>query len=219
MYLEDQRTRVKVCGLTRLDHARFCSGALVDYVGFIFVEESPRYVNPDQASAIISWLEGPNVVGVFRDQPVDEVNDLALICGLNMVQLHGNETPEYCSLIDKPIIKSISVSPNSSPIDLQEEVDRFSDVAEMFLFDTKAGLKSGGTGKAFDWTLLQELEIEHPYLVAGGVGIHNVREIIDTCEPFGVDVNSTLESQPGVKDFDKMEEFFDLIHEIWEEQE
>jgi phosphoribosylanthranilate isomerase len=176
-------------------------------------------VNPDEASAIISWLEGPTIVGVFKDQPVDEVNDLALICGLQMIQLHGSESLEYCSLIDKPIIKAISVTQESSVSELQQQIDRYSDVVEMFLFDTKVGDQSGGTGTTFDWTILNDLHMELPFIVAGGVSAENVREIIESCEPFGVDVNSSLESEPGVKDFDKMEDFFDLMREIWEEQE
>ena len=99
------RTKVKICGLTTLEDARYASGAMADYLGFIFFAGSKRYIDPDLASAIIAWIEGPQAVGVFMNQPIDDVVDIASKTGIQLVQLHGNESPEYCSLMNVHVLK------------------------------------------------------------------------------------------------------------------
>src|SRR6056297_3665290 len=96
---EEERTKVKRCGLTSLEDARFASGALAHYLGFIFYEESPRFIKHAEAGAIINWIEGPECVGVFVNQPLDDVNMIARQTGVDMVQLHGDEPKAYCSLV------------------------------------------------------------------------------------------------------------------------
>src|SRR5690554_3210315 len=105
------RTRLKICGLTSLEDARFVSGAFADYLGFIFYTESPRYIEPAKAGAIINWLEGPKKVGVFVNQPLDDVNYIAKQTGLDIVQLHGVESPGYCHMINLPVIKVFHITP------------------------------------------------------------------------------------------------------------
>lgn len=215
----DSRTKVKICGLTTLEDARFASGALADYLGFIFYQDSPRYVEPAKAGAIINWIEGPQKVGVFVNQPLDDVNSIAKQTGIDLVQLHGNESPEYCELVDLPVIKAIHVTPDTTAEELRSKIEDYESIAEYFLFDSKIGDQWGGTGKTFNWDLLNDFTGEVPFFLSGGLNAGNIRDAIKTVKPTVVDLSSGLEESPGLKSFDKMEEFFDTMREIWEEQE
>ena len=201
----DNQTKVKICGITNLEDARFASGALVDYLGFIFTEKSKRYIDPEKAGAIINWVEGPEKVGVFMNQPLDDVNLLAKFSGIDYVQLHGQETVEYCQLIEKPIIKVIHVGESTIREELEASVASYSEVAEFLLFDTQNNGEYGGTGKTFDWSLLNDIAGEKPFFLAGGLNPDNVSEAIDLVQPYAVDVNSGVEEEPGLKDFEKIE--------------
>ena len=215
----ENRTEVKICGITTLEDARFASGALADYLGFIFYSESPRYVDPAKAGAIINWIEGPKKVGVFVNQPLDDVNSIATQTGIDLVQLHGNESPEYCNLVDLPVIKAFHVSDGSSSDELKEKVEIYRECTEFFLFDTKTDSEWGGTGKTFNWKLIRDISGEHPFFLAGGLHAGNVEQAIKEVNPSVVDLSSGLEEAPGLKDFKKIEEFFDVMRDIWEDQE
>lgn len=215
----DKRTKVKVCGLTTLEDARFVSGAQADYVGFIFYPDSPRYIEPAKAGAIINWIEGPEKVGVFVNQPLDDVNSIAKQTGIDIVQLHGNESPEYCSMIDLPVINVFHITETTTAGDLKKEIQLYRDVADYYLFDSKTEEKWGGTGKVFNWELLNDVMEEKPVFLSGGLNTANVKDAITTVGPSAVDLSSGLEESPGLKDFDKLEEFFEHMREIWEEQE
>ena len=215
----ENRTKVKICGLTTLEDARFVSGALADFLGFIFYPESPRYVEPAKAGAIINWLEGPGKVGVFVNQPLDDVNSIAKQTGVDFVQLHGNESPDYCALVDKPIIKAFHVNEDTNAQQLQDEIEPYLSHVEYLLFDTKKAGKWGGTGETFDWDILAEISNEKPFFLSGGLNPENVGSAIDQVHPFAVDLSSGLEESPGLKDFDKIEQFFDRMRKIWHEQE
>jgi len=215
----DNRTKVKICGLTTLEDARFASGALADFLGFIFYPDSPRYIEPAKAGAIINWIEGPEKVGVFVNQPLDDVNSIARQTGIDLVQLHGNESPEYCDLVEKPVIKVFHVTEGKSADDLREEIEPYADAADYFLFDSKTDRLWGGTGKAFDWQVLKGVTDEKPFFLSGGLHAQNIREAIQTVNPTIVDLSSALEASPGLKDFDKIEVFFEEMRSIWEEQE
>lgn len=206
-------TKIKVCGITNLEDGRFASGLFVDYLGFIFYEKSPRYIEPAKAGAIVNWLEGPEKIGVFVNQPLDEVNVTARETGLDFVQLHGTETVEYCELIDKPIIKVIHVSEDSTKETLKSEIDKYDSVAKFFLFDTKVGDQWGGTGKTFDWNILNELT-EKPFFLSGGLNTDNVVKAIELTHPYAVDVSSGIEEEPGLKDLEKMEEFVNTVKPV-----
>jgi phosphoribosylanthranilate isomerase len=215
----DNRTLVKICGITTLEDARFASGALADFLGFIFYSGSPRFVDPAKAGAIINWIEGPKKVGVFVNQPLDDVNSIATQTGIDLVQLHGNESPEYCELVDLPVIKAFHVSDSTQPDELKSMVDAYRDCSEYFLFDTKADGAWGGTGKTFDWNLIRDISGDHPFFLAGGLNSENVEEAIRQVNPTVVDLSSGLEEAPGLKDFQKIEAFFDVMRDIWDEQE
>lgn len=216
---ENPRTRVKICGLTTLEHARYVSGAMADFCGFIFYPKSPRYIKPEEAGAIISWLEGPKSVGVFVNEAIDEVNNAALIAGVHYVQLHGDETPEYCELMEKEVIKAFRIKEGMSSSEINALIKPYEKCVSYFLFDTFNDSAHGGTGKAFDWRILNELDTDVPFFVAGGINKDNVMQVVKTCAPFAVDVSSSIESEPGIKDFDKMADFFDVMHEIWQTQD
>lgn len=205
------QTKVKICGITNLEDARFASGAMVDYLGFIFTESSPRYIDPEKAGAIVNWVEGPEKIGVFMNQPLDDVNVLAKFSGIDLVQLHGNETIEYCQLIEKPIIKVIHVGESSTKEEIETQVALYSEVADYLLFDTKANGKFGGTGKTFDWSLLDEIADDIPFFLAGGLNPENVSQAIETVQPFAVDLNSGVEEEPGLKDFEKIEQLMENL--------
>ena len=219
IHSDDNRTRVKICGLTSLEDARFVSGALADYLGFIFYEGSPRHIDPAQAGAIINWIEGPECVGVFVNQPMDDVNMIARQTGLDFVQLHGNESPEYCDLIECPVIKAIHVPEGATSKDLSEAVEPYISCVDYFLFDTKMEGKWGGTGKTFVWSLVKDVTQNTPFFLSGGLDAGNVRTAWEEVQPFAVDLSSGLESKPGIKDFDKIEAFMEQMRDIWKAQE
>lgn len=205
------KTKVKICGITNLGDARFAAGAMADYLGFIFYDKSPRYIEPGEAGAIINWIEGPEKVGVFVNQPLDDVNRIAKESGLDLVQLHGDETLEYCQLIEKPIIKVIHITPDYGLEELKAKVLLYSEVARFLLFDSKIGDQWGGTGQTFDWNILKEITENVPFFLSGGLNPENIKEAIETVRPYAVDVSSGVEEKPGLKDFEKIEALMEAV--------
>ncbi|GAB5408770.1 MAG: phosphoribosylanthranilate isomerase [Balneolaceae bacterium] len=205
------QTKVKICGITNLADARYASGAMADYLGFIFYDKSPRFIDPAEAGAIINWIEGPEKVGVFVNQPLDDVNRIAKESGLDFVQLHGNETLEYCQLIEKPIIKVIHIIPEYNLEELKAKVLLYSEVAEFLLFDSKIDGQWGGTGKTFDWTIMKEIADGKSFFLSGGLNPENLKEAIETVQPYAVDISSGVEEEPGIKDYDKIEAVMDVV--------
>lgn len=210
----DNRTHVKICGLTNLEDARFVAGALADFMGFIFYEKSSRYITPPKAGAIINWIEGPRTVGVFVNQPLDDVNMIARQTGIDLIQLHGMESPDYCGLIEKPIIKVFHVGEDTDPGDLNRQIEPYLDEVEYLLFDTQSSSQWGGTGQSFEWDLLKELSAERPFFLSGGLKRANVLEACRSVKPFAVDLSSGVEKAPGIKDFDKIEAFFKEMRKL-----
>jgi phosphoribosylanthranilate isomerase len=206
--------KIKICGLTSLHDVRFVSGARADYIGFVFYEKSPRFIEPAKAGAIINWIEGPECVGVFVNQPLDDVNMIARQTGIDLVQLHGNESAEYCSLVEKPVIKALHISEKSVPESLKKEIELYRPQVDYLLFDTQVNGKWGGTGQAFDWKILQELSNEISFFLSGGLNADNVQAACKTVHPYAVDVSSSLENEPGVKSFNKIEEFMNEMQNM-----
>ena len=197
------RTRIKICGITCQEDARAAVAAGADGVGFIFVEQSPRLIEPDMVRAITGELP-PFVdrVGVFRDEEIEVVQEIIEYCRLSLVQLHGSESPEYCRKISCKVIKAFSIRPESG----SEELAAYADVASGFLLDTYHKHMAGGTGISFDWTLVEQVKPPGPVILAGGLTPENVGEAIRQVKPFAVDVSSGVEYQPGRKDVDKLKE-------------
>jgi len=202
---------VKICGITRSEDATACADEGADMLGFVFAE-SRRTIDRKTALGIIEKLQGrTRTVGVFQDQRIDDIAETVKFLGLDYAQLHGRETPEMCSRLYERtgtnIIKAVSVE---SEKDLKL-IDIYAlDSVSFILLDSQDRGKSGGTGKTFPWEVVQGLtRFEKPILVAGGLSCSNVREVIRTLAPAGVDVSTGVEvdSAPGVKDISKVRRF------------
>jgi phosphoribosylanthranilate isomerase len=189
---------IKICGNTKEDQCVKLERMGVDMLGFIFVKKSPRYIEPCAVSSILEKLEGQvQSVGVFQDHSLHDVKRLAEISGVDMVQLHGNESPDFVAALDIPVIKSFSITPDFN----FESIQEYDGLCRFFLLDSKVGNQAGGTGIAFDWSVLSSLSLKTPWLLAGGIGLHNMAGAMNT-GAWGVDLNSQVEVKPGVKDLD-----------------
>jgi phosphoribosylanthranilate isomerase len=208
------RVQLKICGITRLEDARYCAAAGADYLGFIQYEASPRYVAPAQVAEILAWVYGPVAVGVFVDAPADAVNRTAEEVGFGFVQLHGDETPAACSEVERPLIKAVRVRPGDTADALRNRMDPYRPHVAYFLLDTHSASARGGTGRPFDWRVARDLARHYPLFLAGGLGTHNLAEAVRTVRPHGIDLSSSLEEAPGVKDVDKLAAFFDAFQAL-----
>jgi phosphoribosylanthranilate isomerase len=191
-------TRVKICGIKNLADARAAVEAGADALGLVFAH-SPRRIEVEAARAIVAALAREMVfVGVFRDAPLDEVNRIAEQVGLDCLQLHGHESPEYCAAANRCAIKRFAIGDG----DLSAEIQRYRAFAS--LLDPGAG-----DGQTFDWK--QAAGLRHRIIVAGGLTPKNVAEPIRLLRPFGVDVASGVEIEPGRKDHRKMKAFIQAV--------
>jgi len=198
----DARTRIKVCGITDLAEAEAIAASGVDALGFIFVKSSPRFVAVEKARAIIATLPPfVNAVGVFMDEKVELVNDIAGYCGLTMVQLHGGESPDYCRAMCRPVLKAFRVREEALPV-----VEPYRHCVKGFLLDTYRQGQAGGTGETFNWGLVHQLALPGPLILAGGLTPDNVAAAIVQARPLAVDVNSGVESSPGRKDLEMVKQ-------------
>jgi len=201
-------TRVKICGITDPDDAKNAALLGADAIGLNFYERSPRFIDGTLASRIIEAVPAfVSVVGVFVNHPNPQgLEDLALSLGLQAVQLHGSETPDYCSMIQKvKVIKAFRVDSNFRV----ESLKNYSDT--MFLLDSGSGPQFGGTGKVFDWSQAYGANAFGWIVLAGGLTPDNVGDAISRLHPFGVDVSSGVESAPGRKDYEKMRRFIEAV--------
>jgi phosphoribosylanthranilate isomerase len=201
-------TRVKICGITEFEDARDAALLGADAIGLNFYPSSPRYIDPARAAKIIEKLPPfVTIVGIFVNHPDPQnLEDFALSLGLHAVQLHGNETPDYCSMIQRvKVIKAFRV-------DSSFRVDTLrTHGSGTFLLDACSPDQFGGTGKSFDWDLVFGANAFGSIIIAGGLNPDNVSRVVSTLHPFGVDVASGVESKPGKKDYDKMRRFIEGV--------
>jgi len=194
--------RVKICGMTNLDDALQAASCGADALGFNFYPESPRYVAPEKARAIVSALPPfVTVVGLFVNAPASEVEEISRDCGVHVLQLHGDEGPEFCGQFSRPVIRAIQVRDGS----FLEDVARYS--VQGFVLDAYHPALYGGTGRVFDWELVRDAGRYGKIILAGGLTPENVAEAIRKGKPYAVDVASGVERSPGVKDPDKVKQF------------
>lgn len=199
------RTRVKICGMTEPSEVTKAVEAGVDALGFIFVKNSPRVIDPERAREIIAGLPPfVDAVGVFVNESPERVGEIVNYCGLTLIQLHGQEPPEYCEMMPRRVIKAFQASADMTP----QHLAAYNEVVWGFLLDTYHKEMAGGTGETFDWSLVEKLQLQRPLILAGGLGVDNVAAAIDQVHPFAVDVNSGIESSPGRKDPDKIDDLF-----------
>ncbi|MBI5309438.1 MAG: phosphoribosylanthranilate isomerase [Actinobacteria bacterium] len=208
-------TRVKICGLTRPQDAEQAVQLGAWALGMIMWRKSPRYCTPERAAEIAaSHHRSAQIAGVFVDQPLDEVVELANGIGLTTVQLHGDEGRRYCDEVARrtgaKVTKAFRVRDRSVLTDL----NKFHDVDYHLLDTYKAGVP-GGTGESFDWSFLRGRgEGRIPLILSGGLTAENVASAIETVRPFAVDVASGVESEPGVKDAERMQAFFEAVRSV-----
>jgi phosphoribosylanthranilate isomerase len=189
---------VKICGITRIEDAVSAARFGADAVGFVFAE-SPRRVTPDEAQKICRDMpDGPARVGVFVDSPVEEVREISSYCGLDLVQLHGDEGHDYCSALGEKAIKALRVN-GTLDIARATRYSQEGDVEALLLDGFHPG-KRGGTGSTFDWRMVRLIEGGPRLIIAGGLRPENVAELVKIARPYGVDASSGIEKAPGVKD-------------------
>ncbi len=199
--------RVKVCGVTRLEDARLACELGASALGFVFWPESPRFIEPDRARAITDEL-APFVatVGLFVDQPVDEIERVATAARLSVIQLHGSESRAHFDAMTRPVIKSVAVDPS---IDLSA-IDAIP-LHVTVLLDVLDPVRRGGSGRTIDWSLARRVAARRPSVLAGGLRADNVGAAIGQVKPAAVDVSSGVESSPGIKDPGKLQAFFEAV--------
>jgi len=196
---------IKVCGITQFKQLQQLEALNIDYAGLIFYKDSPRYMGDKITGKQIKDADFDiKKVGVFVNPSYSELLDAIDEYGLDIVQLHGNETPEMCEELsgEVEVIKAFRI-PGDKSIDIDEMVADYDAVCDFYLFDT-AGLKEsfGGTGQQFDWGILKKAKIEKPFFLSGGIGPDDAAKVKAFKHPdfFAVDVNSKFELSPGLKD-------------------
>ena len=192
--------KVKVCGMKYPDNITAVASLGIDYMGFIFYDQSKRYVG-QSSSAYIKELDGLSKVGVFVNASLSAILDKITEFQLNVIQLHGDESVEFClELKEKSgviILKAFGVDQNFDWIQL----DPYAKVVDYFLFDTKSS-SYGGTGVQFDWSLLDQYKLTTPYFLSGGLDPENIKTALERNDPrlYALDLNSKFEVEPGFKD-------------------
>ena len=198
--------KIKICGITNLEDALVAANSGADALGFIFVKDSKRYIEPETARDIISKLP-PFItkVGVFVNSNLNEIVEIKEKTHIDIAQLHGDETIEFCRSIPFRTIKVIRVKDRSNI----ELVAQYPD--QDILFDTYSDKEYGGTGTTFDWTVLKDLSLSKKVILSGGLNSDNVAEAVKVVVPYAVDVSSGVEARPGKKDHNKIKRFIEAI--------
>jgi phosphoribosylanthranilate isomerase len=201
-------TKIKICGITREEDAVFCAGEGADFLGFIFVPSTPRFVEPEKAAAIASRVrEGekhPKLVGVFRDASNAYIREINALVGFDLVQLTGSESDSDICDLGFPAVKALRVAESLPDTHACPN-------AAWLLFDTYDERRAGGTGRRFDWSLLATYERSKPFFLSGGINPDNVVAAISLVRPDAIDLSSGVESAPGVKDHEKVARLFDRV--------
>jgi len=207
------RTRVKMCGTTRLDDGLAAVRFGVDALGFIMYPKSPRYINPESVCKISDQLPPfLDRVGVLVNESIETAVHLVDVAGFSYLQLHGSESVHYCRELKQAlpylkIIKAFRVGQQSR----QGEFEPYEKCVDGFLLDTYIKGEKGGTGEMFDWSLVAKLNLKCPVILAGGLSPENIVSAIQTVHPYCVDINSGIETDPGKKDHNRLQRIMSLI--------
>ncbi|MGD9163609.1 MAG: phosphoribosylanthranilate isomerase [Chromatiales bacterium] len=197
------RTRVKICGITRLEDAQAAVNQGADAIGLVFYPASPRAVTPEQAAAIIKHLPPfITVVGLFVDASREGVAEILNTVPLDLLQFHGEETPAQCGGHGRPWIKAIRMRES---VDLEQMMHQYAEASGLLLDTYRAGVP-GGTGACFDWDRIPR-ELCSRIILAGGLNPNNVEQAIRQVHPYAVDVSGGVEAAKGIKDADKIAAF------------
>jgi len=217
-------TRVKICGIREKVHALAASEAGADFIGLVFAP-SQRQVTSAQAQEIAGVIKEHSntieVVGVFVNMPAPVVNRTAHSCNLDWVQLSGDESWAYCQQINKPLIKAVRMREGQDPeeicVHLASGTRMLSSQRYIYLLDSQAKGKYGGTGTTFEWSLTRQVAEQFPVIIAGGLTPENVARAIEITAPWGVDTSSGVETD-GVKDTTKIKAFIEAVRRADERQ-
>ena len=199
--------KVKVCGITDEKNYMDLSRYPIDYFGFIFYNKSPRYVSDD--CDFIKDIS--NKIAVFVNEDINQILHIVKEYNFSMIQLHGNESPQYCNDLKKMslrLIKSFLIN-NESDFN---DINLYSNSVDYFLFDYKSK-KYGGSGKSFDWSILNKIKISKPFFLSGGISLENINKIANLYDNrflHAVDINSKFEKYPGFKDVKLIDKFYNL---------
>ncbi|MBW6485240.1 MAG: phosphoribosylanthranilate isomerase [Syntrophobacterales bacterium] len=200
-------TEIKICGITNSEDALAAAALGANALGFIFQATSPRYISPIEAKEIIELLP-PAItrVGVFVNSGGDEVKKTADICGLDIIQLHGDESPEYCRRFPpKSLVKAVFLSSNDDLACLGSYHVR------AFLADSRHDGRYGGTGRKANWELAARAAEKYPLILAGGLSETNIAAALTKVKPAAVDINSGIEKAPGIKDHERMRQLIAVV--------
>jgi phosphoribosylanthranilate isomerase len=204
--------KIKICGITNKHDALNAIALNIHAIGFIFHKHSPRYVSPETLESFM--LDIPpfiSTVGVFVNSTHEEIMDTVRRCKLNTIQLHGDESPEFCMQFDLPIIKAFRIKEES---DLKS-IPQYKGIVNGYLLDTKVENIHGGTGKTFDWGLAIEAKLyDIPLILSGGINAENVGKAIKMVQPYAIDLSSGVEKEPGIKDYQKIKNLIQASHQI-----
>lgn len=199
--------RIKICGITNPEDALCCAESGADAIGFVFYEKSSRYIEPERVSRIVSGLPPfLTTVGVFVNESTERIMEVKAISGVDIVQLHGDETPAFCDSIVSRHIKSIRVRDKA-------EIDTMHDyTTNLILLDSFSGDEYGGTGNVFDWEFLKGYNFgTKKIILSGGLNSDNVAHAVKYITPWAVDVSSGVERSLGLKDHTKIKNFIEAI--------
>jgi phosphoribosylanthranilate isomerase len=189
-------TRVKICGITRVQDALCAAEHGADAIGLVFYARSPRHLSIEQAATICAELPAfVTTVALFKDADADTVHRALDALPLDLLQFHGSEDEAFCTQFSRPYIKALAMQQNAEQVVAQAE--QYSS-ARGLLLDSHAPGEAGGSGEVFDWNTIPSLA--RPLILAGGLSVDNVAAAIHTVKPYAVDISSGVESEPGIKD-------------------
>lgn len=198
-----KRTRVKICGITRLEDAQSAIDAGADALGFVFYPPSPRYIKPEQAAEIVQQLPPfISTVGLFVNETAEEVDRISRLTQIDLLQFHGDETPVFCEQFNRAWIKALRVRDKDS---LQQSLTEFESARAVLLDSYRPGVP-GGTGETFNWDLIP-VDYSRPIILAGGLTPDNISDAVRQLQPYGVDVSGGVEASKGIKDPIKIHAF------------
>ena len=212
--------KLKVCGLTKMDQIQELISLNTDFLGFIFYEKSPRFVLNHLSLEGISEINHQGKVGVFVNETVEKISEISEKAKLSFIQLHGDEDEKFILQLRQilgnniKIIKVIRIG-NQSFDELQKTINQQPSTVNYLLFDTDSKT-FGGTGKTFDWQILNEIEIPIPYFLSGGISLENIHQLSTiNHQPLALDINSKFETEPGSKDLEKIKNFTQIVKKIY----